>query len=41
LKIVDGGYVPLLLAGAVYTMMFVWHRGADAITQRIHEGLII
>jgi KUP system potassium uptake protein len=40
LKIVDGGYVPLLLAGAVYTMMFVWHRGADAITQRIHEGLI-
>jgi KUP system potassium uptake protein len=40
LKIVDGGYVPLLLAGAVYTMMFTWHRGADAITERIHEDLI-
>jgi K+ potassium transporter len=39
LKIIDGGYVPLLLAGGVYTMMFVWHRGADAITQRIHESL--
>ena len=40
LKIVEGGYVPLLLAGAVYTMMFIWHRGADAITERIHEALI-
>jgi KUP system potassium uptake protein len=40
LKIVDGGYVPLLLAGAAYTMMFIWHRGAAAITERIHEGLI-
>jgi KUP system potassium uptake protein len=40
LKIVDGGYIPLVLAGAVYTMMFIWHRGADAITERIHETLI-
>ena len=40
LKIVEGGYVPLLLAGAVYTMMYIWHRGADAITERIHETLI-
>jgi KUP system potassium uptake protein len=24
LKIVEGGYVPLLLAGAVYTIMFIW-----------------
>jgi KUP system potassium uptake protein len=40
LKIVEGGYVPLLLAGAVYTMMFVWHRGADAITERINETLL-
>jgi KUP system potassium uptake protein len=28
-----------LLAGAVYTMMFIWHRGADAITERINETL--
>jgi K+ transporter len=40
LKISEGGYVPLLLAGAVYTMMFIWQRGADAITERIHETLI-
>jgi KUP system potassium uptake protein len=40
LKIVEGGYVPLLLAAAVYTMMFIWRRGADAITERIHETLI-
>jgi KUP system potassium uptake protein len=40
LKIVEGGYVPLVLAGAVYTMMYIWHRGADAITERIHETLI-
>jgi KUP system potassium uptake protein len=40
LKIVEGGYVPLLLAGAVYTIMYIWHRGADAITERIHETLI-
>jgi KUP system potassium uptake protein len=40
LKIVDGGYVPLVLAAAVYTMMYVWHRGADAVTARIHESLV-
>ncbi|HUN93944.1 MAG TPA: KUP/HAK/KT family potassium transporter [Burkholderiaceae bacterium] len=26
-KVLDGGYVPLLLAGAVYLLMYVWHRG--------------
>jgi KUP system potassium uptake protein len=40
LKIFEGGYVPLVLAAAVYTMMYVWHRGADAVTARIHEGLV-
>jgi KUP system potassium uptake protein len=40
LKIFEGGYVPLLLAAAVYTMMYVWHRGADAVTARIHESLV-
>src|ERR1700674_5316943 len=37
LKIVDGGYIPLVLAAAVYTMMFIWHRGEDPITERIHD----
>jgi KUP system potassium uptake protein len=40
LKIMEGGYVPLLLAVSVYTMMYIWHRGAEAITERIHETLI-
>ena len=40
MKIFEGGYVPLLLAAAVYTLMYVWHRGADAVTARIHESLV-
>jgi KUP system potassium uptake protein len=30
-KVFDGGYVPLLLAGAVYGLMWVWHRGVVAV----------
>jgi KUP system potassium uptake protein len=40
LKIVDGGYVPLALAAAVYLVMYVWHRGFTAVTARINEGLV-
>jgi KUP system potassium uptake protein len=39
-KIAEGGYVPLLLAAAVYTVMWIWHRGAAAIAMRMHEALI-
>ncbi len=39
-KIAEGGYVPLLLATAVYGMMWIWHRGALAIAARVHESLI-
>jgi KUP system potassium uptake protein len=39
-KVVDGGYVPLLLASAVYGLMWVWHRGATAVTTRLHESLV-
>src|ERR1700683_592429 len=39
-KVADGGYVPLLLAIAVYGAMWIWHRGAAAVTARIHESLI-
>ena len=31
MKIADGGYVPLLLAAAVYGVMLVWHLGAEAV----------
>jgi len=30
-KIADGGYVPLILAASVYTIMLVWHRGMKAV----------
>jgi KUP system potassium uptake protein len=40
LKIVDGGYVPLALAAVVYLIMYVWHRGAEAVVTRINDGLV-
>jgi KUP system potassium uptake protein len=39
-KIAEGGYVPLLLAISVYGVMWIWHRGAAAISMRMHEALI-
>jgi KUP system potassium uptake protein len=40
LKIASGGYVPLVLGAAVYTVMYIWHRGARAVTERLHESLV-
>jgi len=39
-KIAEGGYVPLILAISVYGVMWIWHRGAAAISMRMHEALI-
>jgi len=39
-KITDGGYVPLLLAAAVYGVMLVWHIGAQAVTARLQETVV-
>jgi KUP system potassium uptake protein len=39
-KIADGGYVPLMLAISVYGVMWTWHRGAAAVSVRMHEALI-
>ena len=39
-KVADGGYVPLLLALTVYGFMWIWHRGAAAVTEKIHKSLI-
>jgi KUP system potassium uptake protein len=38
-KVANGGYVPLMLAAVIYGVMWVWHRGAAAVTARIHESL--
>jgi KUP system potassium uptake protein len=40
LKIAEGGYVPLLLAGCVYFVMVVWHVGAVAVGRRLQDSLI-
>jgi len=39
-KIAEGGYVPLLLAASVYGIMWIWHRGAAAVFNRLRETLI-
>jgi KUP system potassium uptake protein len=39
-KVAEGGYVPLLLAISVYGVMWIWHRGAAAVSERMHEALI-
>jgi KUP system potassium uptake protein len=33
-KVRDGGYVPLLLAAAVFAIMWTWHRGMSAVNAR-------
>ena len=39
-KIAEGGYVPLVLAMIVYGAMLVWHRGAQAVSARLHETVM-
>jgi len=39
-KIAEGGYVPLILAVSVYGIMWIWHRGAAAVFNRLGEALI-
>jgi KUP system potassium uptake protein len=39
-KILEGGYVPLILAISVYSVMWIWHRGAAATAARFREALI-
>lgn len=34
-KVLDGGYVPLLLAAAVYMVMWIWHRGVSAVHDQV------
>ncbi len=38
-KIVSGGYVPLLLALAVYGTMAVWHTGVQAVNERLEQAV--
>jgi KUP system potassium uptake protein len=37
MKIADGGYVPLLLAAAIYGLTLIWHRGSVAVAHRLMQ----
>ncbi len=39
-KVLEGGWVPLLLAVIVYTLMYIWHRGSEAALKAIQEKTI-
>ena len=38
-KVLEGGYVPLVLAAVVYGVMWIWHRGASAVHARVVADL--
>jgi len=37
-KILEGGYVPLILASLVYGVMLIWHIGAAAVARRLQDA---
>ena len=39
-KVADGGYVPVLLAAAVYGVMLIWHAGSRAVAARLQETIM-
>lgn len=39
-KIAEGGYVPLALAGGVYAVMWIWHSGSVASSRELEKGIV-
>ncbi|HEY1725563.1 MAG TPA: KUP/HAK/KT family potassium transporter [Steroidobacteraceae bacterium] len=39
-KVEEGGFVPLLLAGLIYGVMLVWHRGTAAVARAASQQLL-
>ncbi|MBN9583183.1 MAG: potassium transporter Kup [Afipia sp.] len=39
-KVAEGGYIPLLIASIVYGVMWIWHRGAAAVLERMSRTLM-
>jgi KUP system potassium uptake protein len=37
MKLLQGGYVPLLLAALVYGLMLIWHRGSAAVAESLEQ----
>jgi KUP system potassium uptake protein len=40
MKVAQGGYVPLMLAGLVYGVMLIWHLGATAVVARLQDAVM-
>jgi KUP system potassium uptake protein len=40
MKVAQGGYVPLILAALVYSVMLTWHVGATAVTARLQDAVM-
>ncbi len=38
-KVAEGGYVPLLLAAFIYSIMWIWHRGTAAVAAAVSQRL--
>lgn len=36
-KIAEGGYVPLMIAGLIYGLMWIWHRGSKGVAIYLRE----
>jgi KUP system potassium uptake protein len=39
-KVADGGYVPLALATVVFSIMWIWHHGSQALARRLQKSAI-
>jgi KUP system potassium uptake protein len=39
-KIAEGGYVPLVFASVIYLIMYIWHRGIEAIASQVKGAVI-
>jgi KUP system potassium uptake protein len=37
-KVLEGGYIPLILAALVYGVMLIWHVGANAVARRLQAA---
>jgi len=40
LKVLEGGWVPLLLAALVFGVMGIWHKGVRRISERLHDSQV-
>ena len=38
LKLLEGGWIPLVLGAAIFTVMLTWRHGIDALRRRLKEG---